>query len=468
MSAFLIRHRTALTGIALALTFCLLGTAAVFAGAAVAGPATAIAPSPSATPTTEAPETRDVPTTVAAPARVRTCSIAAQAQDPLLGTFKAYVINAATGQPLFNRSGGEFVAAASVMKVLTASAALAVLGPDYRIPTRVYRGSEPGSVYLVGYGDATITRLTSGSSYYPGAARLSDLAGAAKQAFDAKDTAGLGITTIYLDSSYWNPADNWIDGEWERTEQTQGYMSEVTALQVDGDRDDPRAGTSRRSDDPITRAGTWFRDLLPDSGGATLVTGTTPAGAELLAEVYSPPISQLIQNALRDSDNTTMEMLARITSKASGYDATFASLGTSTPAALSAYGVDTTGLVIRDGSGLSDANGLSAAYVANLMVHVQKREANLGIVYDGLPIAGQTGTLSSRFTGANAEAAGKVRAKTGWINTAYTLAGIIDSADGTPLTFAYFATGAVTSSARQSLDTITTATYRCGDNLSDY
>ena len=349
-----------------------------------------------------------MPAEAAGASSVRTCSIAALATDPRLGTFKAYVINADTGEALFGRAGNDFVAAASVMKVLTASAALEVLGPDYRIPTRVYRGAEPGSIDLVGYGDPSITRVYSGSSYYPGAARLRELAETAKAAFDSNDPAGLGITTIYLDSSYWDPNDNWIDGEgWDRTEQTLGYMSEVTALQVDGDRDDPTALTSRRSDDPIDRAGVWFRNLLPGSGAATLALGTAPADSELLAEVYSPPIRDLIPGALRDSDNTVMEMLARITSKQSGNAGTFASLATAIPTALDAYGVDTAGLVIHDGSGLSNENGLSAKYVASLMRHVEAREADLGIVYDGLAVAGKTGTLAYRFTGANAEAAGR-------------------------------------------------------------
>ena len=60
-----------------------------------------------------------------------------------------------------------------------------------------------------------------------------------------------------------------------------------------------------------------------------------------------------------------------------------------------------------------------------------------------------------------------MRAKSGSISSAYTLTGIIDAADGSTLIFAIFATGRVGANARTAIDTLTTAFYRCGDNLSN-
>jgi D-alanyl-D-alanine carboxypeptidase/D-alanyl-D-alanine-endopeptidase (penicillin-binding protein 4) len=465
IGAWFATHRVLWISIASVLAFVLLGTGAVYAGIASAS-STAAAPLPVVTSTSEAPAERPQPVTVGAPAPLRTCSIAALATDPRLATFYGWVIQANTGEVLFDRAGTQFQRPASVLKTLTAAAALNVLGPDFRIPTRVFAGPEAGSIVLKGYGDATITRLTSGESFYPGAARLSDLAAQAMAAYNAVP-GQVPLTTIYLDSTYWDPNDKWLP-EVKRSEQTIGYQSETTALQVDGDRDNPGKSTSPRSTDPIARAGQWFKDVLPDSGSVTtIVQGAAPAGATLLAEAYSQPISALINKALMVSDNTTMEMLARITSKESGNNGTFASLATAIPNGLSVYGIDTAGLVIRDGSGESGLNAVSPKYVSSLMLQVRTRTANLGVIMDGLPVAGKSGSLAARFTGDNAVARGAVFAKTGWIDDGYTLSGIVNAADGTPLTFAFYALGNVKDNAKQALDTITTGAFRCGNNLSN-
>jgi D-alanyl-D-alanine carboxypeptidase/D-alanyl-D-alanine-endopeptidase (penicillin-binding protein 4) len=61
-----------------------------------------------------------------------------------------------------------------------------------------------------------------------------------------------------------------------------------------------------------------------------------------------------------------------------------------------------------------------------------------------------------------------VWAKTGWIDTAYTLSGYLNAADGTPLAFTFYAIGeGIGSDARAALDTLTTAVFTCGDNLSN-
>jgi len=96
------------------------------------------------------------------------------------------------------------------------------------------------------------------------------------------------------------------------------------------------------------------------------------------------------------------------------------------------------------------------------------RIAERGSIRSALPVAGKSGTLSDRFTGNNAVARGKVTAKTGWIDTAYTLAGFVTTADGTVLTFAFFAVGnGIKANAKEALDTLTTGVYNCGNNLSN-
>ena len=469
LSGLIGRHPTAWLVAALVVVFLMLGTGAVFAGAAVGSTETAepdavvgADPEESATPTPEADTGRAVPGALPAATRLRTCSVAAPAADPRLKDFTGYVMNATTGEVLFSREGDVPNRTGSVMKVLTASAALASLGPDYRLSTKVVAGATPNSIVLVGGGDPTLS--AAGSSVYAGAPKIADLAAKAKAAHDAA-YPGTPITEVVLDASYWNPADKW-DPIWKRSEQTIGYHSEVTALMVDGDRADPSKNTSPRSTDPVGRAGAAFVAAL-GLPGVTVTTGTA-SSQNVLAEVQSQPVSSLIPFMLLTSDNTLAEMLARVISVKGGFGGSAASLQQAIPAALTGYGVPVDALTIKDGSGLSEASAVPPEYVAKLMVKILAGGQNLNIVYNALPVAGKSGSLASRFTGANAVARGNVIAKTGWIDTAYTLGGVIKAADGTPLTFAFYAIGnGIQDNAKAAIDTLATSVYSCGDNLAN-
>jgi len=269
-------------------------------------------------------------------------------------------------------------------------------------------------------------------------------------------------------------ADRW-DASWDRGEQTRGYQSEVTALQVDGDRADPRAATSPRSTDPIGRAGAAFIAALiaadPDGEvvdpAVTTTTGTA-LGSATLAEVKSQPIRTWISQLLLDSDNTLAEMLARIVSRESDMGGSASSLQQAIPAALMGWEVPSAGLVIRDGSGLSADNAVPTQVMADFMRQVLAGTGGLDVVRAGLPVAGKTGSLADRFSGDNADARGNVTAKSGTLSRASTLSGYLTAADGTPLAFAFYASGdgLKTNDARAAIDTLTAAVLRCGDNLS--
>jgi D-alanyl-D-alanine carboxypeptidase/D-alanyl-D-alanine-endopeptidase (penicillin-binding protein 4) len=214
-----------------------------------------------------------------------------------------------------------------------------------------------------------------------------------------------------------------------------------------------------------------------DTGGVvdsvTTTTGTALAGAALLGEVRSQPVRTLIGQMLPQSDNTLAEMLARIVSKESGFNGSAASLQQAIPSALTnydtdSYQVDISNLAIRDGSGLSELNGVPSATMAKFMIQVWDGGKNLDIIRSALPVAGKTGTLASRFAGDAAVARGAVTAKTGWIDTAYTLSGMISAGDGTRLTFAFYAVGTgIKDNAKTALDLLTAGVFRCGDNLSN-
>lgn len=413
------------------------------------------------------------PSETAAPSPVASaaiCSAKSAISQSALGKFYGYVVDVNSGKVLLDVRGQEATPSASVLKVVTAAAAMLTLPNDYRATTRVLTvPDQPGVIVLQGGGDHTLSRMT-GDSYttYTGAPRLETLA---YQVF-TRWAADYGITKIILDPNFfsgpsYNPA-------WKSSDRTNGYISHITALQVDSDRANPdltsKAYSGYRSTDPVIRTGQFFKDSL---GGlaedAKLVKGRTPKNAVELTSVSSQPISVWLKHAIAVSDNTETEFIIRHAAKAAGLPANFSSIEPLVRQKLAEVGIDATGLVMKDGSGLAQANRLTPKMVTELMALVAKDHPSLAAMDEYLPIAGRTGTLAGRFNGKNAVARNYVRGKSGYIPGLYSLAGTINAKDGSTLAYAIFARSgngkAVGYSARAALDTVATRFFTCGANL---
>ncbi len=392
----------------------------------------------------------------------RDCSIAELALDDRLVGLHAQVMNPATNEVLFDVQGDVPAQTASVMKLLTATAALQVLGPNFRVQTKVYADLDnPGHIVIVGAGDPTLSRARAGvQSVYKDAPKLADLA---VQINDwARSTP---ITNITLDSTYFE-AEYW-DTDNPDSERTIGYQSIVTALQVDGDRANPTAQTSPRSLDPVNAAGVALKKAIgPLAASATLTQGQAGENLLEIASVRSQPISKWIEHMLRVSDNTEAEFLARLVTKQLGYDGSRDWVEDSLKEALTRAGLDTQDLQLRDGSGSNEWNRVPATFINALLKKVLNEDGDLGIIKRALPIAAETGSLANRFKGDNIDAAGKIFAKTGWTKSEYSLAGIIKAKDGTDLVFSIAAIGNVNATAKDAIDNLATGIYRCGNTLS--
>lgn len=470
IAAFVRAHPRAVLATALGVGFLLLASGSLFAGIAVGSAQGAPAPVPSVTASVEA-EPRILPAAIADPSRLRTCSIAGLAADERLGSFFGSVVNASTGEVLFDRSATSPVATGSVMKVLTGAAALAVLGSDYRMSTRVIAGTLPGSVVLVGGGDATLSRLPAGQeSVYSGAPKLDELAEQVVAAFATANPDEPGITTLVIDATYWNAGDAWNPG-WSRDRIAAGVQAPATALMVDGDRDDPRQQLSPRSNDPVARAAQAFAEALAEAGnpaGVPTITSGAAVGGTVLGQVQSQPVSTLVSQMLSSTDFVLAEMLARVISKQQGLSGGASSLTAAITGALNPYGVPTEGIAVSDGSGLATDSVVPARYLSQLFAVINGRSGNLGIIMDALPVAGVSGSLASRFGGPNAVARGAVTAMPGELPSVQALAGVVRAADGSVLTVGLSAVrDAVGSGGRDALDSLTAAVFTCGDNLSN-
>jgi D-alanyl-D-alanine carboxypeptidase/D-alanyl-D-alanine-endopeptidase (penicillin-binding protein 4) len=398
------------------------------------------------------------------------CSAGKSITDSALGKFYGYVINADTGKVLLDLRGTETTPSASVLKVLTASAAIVTLPPTYRAITKVLSvPGQPGTVVLQGGGDHTLSRMT-GDSYttYYKPARLESLAA---QVF-AKWPGSTPITKIILDSSFFTgPTYN---SAWKLSDRTNGYISNIAGLEVDSDRANPdltsTAYSGYRSTNPVQVTGKAFKlalDGLADT--AVLVEGATPAGSVEITRVASQPVTTWLAHAIAVSDNTETEYIGRHAAKAAGLTPSFDSIQKLVKTTLGPLGIDTTGLVMKDGSGLAQADRVTAKMIAELMVKVANNQSGLGSLESYLPVAGRTGTLAGRFNGPNAVAKKFVKGKSGYIPGLYSLAGIIDAKDGSRLAYAMFARSAdgkkVGYAARPALDTAATRFYQCGGGL---
>jgi D-alanyl-D-alanine carboxypeptidase/D-alanyl-D-alanine-endopeptidase (penicillin-binding protein 4) len=188
-----------------------------------------------------------------------------------------------------------------------------------------------------------------------------------------------------------------------------------------------------------------------------LIEGNTPANAVELTRVYSQPITTWLAHAIAVSDNTETEYIGRHAAKAAGLPPSFDSIQKLVKATLGPVGIDTTGLVMKDGSGLAQADRVTAKMIAELMNKVANNESGLGSLEGYLPVAGQTGTLAGRFNGPNAVAKRFVKGKSGYIPGLYSLAYALfaRSADGNRVGYA----------ARPALDTVATRFYQCGGGL---
>jgi serine-type D-Ala-D-Ala carboxypeptidase/endopeptidase (penicillin-binding protein 4) len=435
-------------------------------------PATTTAPTVRPTEPTPGPVlvglSADAPTPTAAGLRA---AIDTFVGDPALGgRVDVSVRDMVTGDALYDHGGAVGTIPASTTKLTTAAAALAARGQAYTITTRVVAGAGPGEVVIVGAGDPT---LSAGKNpFYPGAARLDVLAAQVRTALGAARPTTVIVDGTLYDGPVYEPG-------WDSDIPTSGFAAPATALMIDGGRLTAKGapGYAKRSSRPDLAAGRAFAKALglPASavatGKAPAATAATaspapPGPGTTLGSVASPPMIRLVEFMLRDSDNVLAEALDRQVALARNEPASFAGAAKAVTALLGELGLDTTGLVLADGSGLSRTNRIPPALLTALLAKAAGTDhPELSGIFAGLPVAGWSGTLGDRFQATGAKgAAGAVRAKTGTLTGVHAMAGVVTTADGRALSFAIL-TDRVTGpddAAQQGIDRIAATLAGCG------
>ena len=445
------------------------------------------------------------------PTQAADCTpITKQLSSKKLGKLYAYAVDLTTNKVLINVRSNEQTPSASVMKTITAAAALKfIVKPrevqaldPYRATTSVLTlPSQPSTIILRGGGDPTLSRVEAGSytTYYlPGQhpAKLRELAALTLRNLPE----GTTINKLVLDSSFfkgatWNP-------NWYAYSRTVGDMTPITGLMIDAGRVNPdltdRKYSGRRVSDPALQAGksfkSWLLSLDKKAADAAALAGetyiskidpklvitksTTPSTAVELASKQSQPISNWIRHFMKVSDNTETEMVARHTALALGLSNKYTSVQTVGTRLFQSIGVSPSKLVMKDGSGLARTNRVTPKLLVGLFKNAADPTSDLAELPAMMATSGE-GTLSGRFMSYDKTLKknvlviprGSIRAKTGYIGGLYSLSGIVTTEDDHQIAFAIFArsdtanrkyVGAGTKSA---IDNVVEKLYLCGSTL---
>jgi len=173
--------------------------------------------------------------------------------------------------------------------------------------------------------------------------------------------------------------------------------------------------------------------ILKERNVRLTFTPVTKSQAELLAfeqtyQILSPSVNEMVKFAVLFSDNRLSQRLAEHAALAHGYRKNAKGLQQTFQDALLSKTIGIDGLVIKDGSGLSKENRVTARTVVSLLTAIRNLP-EYAAIYEGLPKSGKTGTLKTRYKKTAPEAVGLVRAKTGWVNGTVSRAGYITAGE---------------------------------------
>lgn len=384
-----------------------------------------------------------------------------------------------TGRVLYAHRGREPMIPASNLKILTTAAALDRLGPQFTYHTDLV-GPAPGpdgviqgDVYLRGSGDPTMV-----SPYnVPGVEPLRFFARQLRQ------QGVKGITgDVVADDSVFDR--QFLGLGWFERYRLDSYSAPVAGLSLngnvveviissDGVRLDPpstglkivrKAGSGtvgvdrpRGSDvitvygrvapgevvrrgltvenPPLFTAGA-FQEILrkagvPQKGGIRLIRPVgEPAlldGMKVYARYESPPLFDVIAQINEESDNLFAEHLFKTLGEQTGGRGTAETAQAAVAEFLQRHGVDTSGLRMVDGCGLSVLNRVSAVQMVGALEAMNRHPASRWF-WESLPSGGE-GTLTYRLGDVN------VRAKTGTLLTDSSLSGYVVTAYGQTVAF---------------------------------
>ncbi|HEX7305436.1 D-alanyl-D-alanine carboxypeptidase/D-alanyl-D-alanine endopeptidase [Lentzea sp.] len=400
--------------------------------------------------------------------------------DPALnGADVGLVVrDANTGDVVYTRTSARRQQIASNMKLLTTTAALDLLGPDFKWKTELLSSGTrngatlQGDLVLRGTGDPTMSRSRyaalattlknsgvtkiSGSLVLDGTAfdaqpygsgwawddepfSYSAETSALTLSPDAKFSAGTVLVRVKPGAAAGAPviATSEPENDVVHVVSTATTGSGGVSVERDHGSNVIRVSGSTNVEtvalatvkDPTALVSSVFRNALRDNGiefTGDVRRAAAPAGAAVLASDQSQTLAQLLTPLMKDSNN----MLAEVLVKSAGKSFTNGVNQLSTK--WSGLGVDPNGVEVFDGSGMSRLDQFSPDALASILIKA-KTKPWFSTWQATLPVAGVDGTLVNRMK--NTPAAGNVKAKTGSLSGVSALSGYVRTAAGRDLVF---------------------------------
>ena len=370
------------------------------------------------------------------------------------GFWGVLVVNPRTGDTIYSKNAGRLFMPASNMKIVTSSAALTLLGPDYTYKTTflvdgpVQDSLLDGDLIVIGRGDPTISDNMRGV-----ATTVMDALADSIRAHGIRQITGrlVRVGNAFPDSTRgygweWDDLGEYYAAGVDELIFNEGMAPTTPRPPPDTVRDSAYSGPAK---DPATAYLNALNDALIRKG-ITLDAGVldsilpTPIKMDTLFTFTSLPMRNIIPALMKPSQNQIAEILLKTIGLERGGMGTADSARKIVGQLLLSWGVQQDGFVIRDGSGLSRHDMVTPETLVRVLDRIQQDTA-FAVFYNALPIAGIDGTLEHRMKGTPAE--GNVRAKTGSISYARSLSGYVTTADGERLIFSMLANNWVTPSS---------------------
>ena len=214
-------------------------------------------------------------------------------------------------------------------------------------------------------------------------------------------------------------------------------------------------------EDPALFAVTVLSEVLQArgvsvAGGVGTTSEPLPSGLRVVAAHEGAPLSRLVEEVNKESQNLHAELLLRrLGAQANGPGTTESGLD-AVAEFLDRLSVPRSGWGLKDGSGLSHTNLVTPRGLVALLVAMD-RHPSAAVFHASLPVAGRDGNLERRMGGTPAE--GRVEAKPGTLQGVNALAGHATTPGGERLAFVVIVNdhAHLSALAREAIDAVVLA-----------